>query len=448
MTASSTLAKKLAESAHNSMASTAKRTSTAAKTAATNTTVSKTGSRGNNTAEVSKQDNPIGTGKVTCAALNVRNGAGTSFARIGGLSKGKTIQVYEEKDGWLRIAYGSGFGWVSKQYTDYKSQTPVVTPEPTPTPTPEPQPTPAPSFEQFQGKVTPADGLNVRQGPGTGYSKITALTQGTVVTVIGEQNGWYQIQYNGITGWVSGEYISKVSGGSTPTPTPTPDPTPTPTPSTDNKQVMTTTGVNMRDMPGNGGTPASGSSVYFTIPSGTLLDVHAEQNGWYQVTYNGKTGWVCGQYTATYTKPNVDPGKPQSAADLAYSYLGKTTKNLVGTLPYLQDLSGYAGTNNGYDLNCANFVSAILQNCSLLNSHQINVSGVRKACTDFGYRIIDKSNAKPGDVWCNSGHTEIVYKNNGGTVQLVGSNNGGDDVQEISLDSYSAQKNGDIYSIQ
>ena len=65
------------------------------------------------------------------------------------------------------------------------------------------------------GVVTPSAGLNVRSGPGTGYSKITALTCGTRVQILSSQNGWYKISYGSTTGWVSGSYISiESSGGS------------------------------------------------------------------------------------------------------------------------------------------------------------------------------------------------------------------------------------------
>ena len=175
---------------------------------------------------ISKQNDPIGTGKVTVNALNVREGAGQNYRRIGGLTKGKVIQVYEEKDGWLRIAYGSGYGWVMKAYTDYKTPEPVVEPEqPKPTEPEQPTQPETPTFTPFQVKVT-AD-----------------------------------------------------------------------------------VGLNMRNVPGNGTTPASGSQVYFTIPYGTILTVTAEQNGWYKVSYNGKEGWVCANWTVDYD-PSAQPPAP------------------------------------------------------------------------------------------------------------------------------------------
>lgn len=63
-------------------------------------------------------------------------------------------------------------------------------------------------------RVTPAIGLNVRTGPGTGYRKLGALVCGTKITVHSISNGWAKITYSGQTAYVSASYITKVSGAS------------------------------------------------------------------------------------------------------------------------------------------------------------------------------------------------------------------------------------------
>lgn len=57
-----------------------------------------------------------------------------------------------------------------------------------------------------------ASTLNVRSGEGTKYKKIGTLKRNQVVSVKKTmKSGWYQINYSGKTGYVSGEYISKTS---------------------------------------------------------------------------------------------------------------------------------------------------------------------------------------------------------------------------------------------
>lgn len=50
-------------------------------------------------------------------SLNVRSGAGTSYTRIGALTKGETVIVLSSSGGWSRILYhGTKTGFVSSQY--------------------------------------------------------------------------------------------------------------------------------------------------------------------------------------------------------------------------------------------------------------------------------------------------------------------------------------------
>ena len=55
-------------------------------------------------------------------------------------------------------------------------------------------------------QVTPSVGVNIRSGPGTGYSKVGAYAQGTVVTVTATRDGWGQTE----KGWVSLDYLEAV----------------------------------------------------------------------------------------------------------------------------------------------------------------------------------------------------------------------------------------------
>ncbi|MBS4985760.1 MAG: SH3 domain-containing protein [Hungatella hathewayi] len=73
-----------------------------------------------------------------------------------------------------------------------------------------------PSMESFaytaRSATINASNLNVRSGPGTTYSAITKLSQGTAVTVVGEKtasNGalWYEIRFSGTNGAETTGYV-------------------------------------------------------------------------------------------------------------------------------------------------------------------------------------------------------------------------------------------------
>ncbi|AJG82629.1 bacterial SH3 domain protein [Bacillus anthracis] len=51
--------------------------------------------------------------------------------------------------------------------------------------------------------------LHVRAGSSTSHDIISRVYNGQSLNVIGEENGWYKININGKTGFVSGEFVSK-----------------------------------------------------------------------------------------------------------------------------------------------------------------------------------------------------------------------------------------------
>ena len=76
---------------------------------------------------------------------------------------------------------------------------------------PQPQPTPPPVNGQHkQGVVTANSTLNVRSGPSTSHDKVGKVPGGVIVNITGQRDGWYSIEFKGMTGWVSGDYISIV----------------------------------------------------------------------------------------------------------------------------------------------------------------------------------------------------------------------------------------------
>lgn len=60
------------------------------------------------------------------------------------------------------------------------------------------------------GRVVDAQrGLNIRSGPGTDHPVVASAQNGSTVTILGEENGFYKINYSGgKVGYVSKDYIS------------------------------------------------------------------------------------------------------------------------------------------------------------------------------------------------------------------------------------------------
>src|SRR5258708_5003818 len=79
------------------------------------------------------------------------------------------------------------------------------------------------------------DNLNVRTGPGINYDRITTLSVGSEVPVTGStfDRSWFQVDVQGLTGWVSGFYVTQLGICSNlqnllPPPSPPVPPTPPP----------------------------------------------------------------------------------------------------------------------------------------------------------------------------------------------------------------------------
>ncbi len=132
------------------------------------------------------------TGTVT-TGLNVRSGAGTNFAKVGSLSSGDKVTIYETKTigtaKWGRIGTNR---WVNLAYVKLdgidSSGSTGTTAEP--------------------GKGTVTTALNVRSGPGTGYTKVGTLASGTAVTITETKNvsgvSWGKI---GTDRWICMTYV-------------------------------------------------------------------------------------------------------------------------------------------------------------------------------------------------------------------------------------------------
>lgn len=65
-----------------------------------------------------------------------------------------------------------------------------------------------PSALRWGTVVTDGSGLNIRSYPSMSGKIIGSVPNGATVTIYGETNGWYVINYNGITGYSSSNFIS------------------------------------------------------------------------------------------------------------------------------------------------------------------------------------------------------------------------------------------------
>ena len=225
-----------------------------------------------------KEEPASGTGTVTCDVLNVRSGPGTSNSVIGSLKRGNSVAVKAKSNGWYKVSYGSGTGWVCGDYLSVGQSSPAKAPA-------QSKPSSPSSSGGSAGRIsgTGGAGVNVRSGAGTRYGRIGGLAEGASVTIVGQSGGWYQIKYGSGTGWVCGDYVKKTSGGSSGGSS---------SGGTSTGKVSGTggSGVNVRSGAGTGYGRIGG------LGEGASVTIVGQSNGWYQIKYGSGTGWVSSQF--------------------------------------------------------------------------------------------------------------------------------------------------------
>ncbi|MDU6115725.1 MAG: N-acetylmuramoyl-L-alanine amidase [Paeniclostridium sordellii] len=147
--------------------------------------------------------NSVNTGIITADRLNIRNGYGTNYSVIGTLTNGSKVKIVESQNGWYNIKYNGGYGYVSRDYVKVGGES---------KPDVRQDSNPQESNVMFIGTIT-ADRLNVRSAYGTNHFVTGTLTNGAKVEVVESQNGWYNIKYNGIYGYIYGQFVSKSDNG-------------------------------------------------------------------------------------------------------------------------------------------------------------------------------------------------------------------------------------------
>ncbi|QUG86518.1 SH3 domain-containing protein [Bacillus nitratireducens] len=122
--------------------------------------------------------------------------------------------------------------------------------------------------------------LHVRAGSSTSHDIISRVYNGQSLNVIGEENGWFKINHNGKTGYVSGEFVSK-NGEKTNN-----------TVSTGGNNKVTADVLRVRTAPN------TSSSVSGRVYEGQTLNVIGQENGWVKINHNGQVGYVSGEFVS------------------------------------------------------------------------------------------------------------------------------------------------------
>lgn len=125
---------------------------------------------------------------TTSSAVNFRQEASIESECLDKLYDGARVAILDKQDGWYKVAFDGTVGYMS---ADYIAPQLIM------------------NIECGGAKVT-ASALNLRSGPGTENSIVAKMYEGAIGKIIGINNGWFKVNYNGETGYISPEYVTIV----------------------------------------------------------------------------------------------------------------------------------------------------------------------------------------------------------------------------------------------
>lgn len=224
------------------------------------------------------------TAATTTDSLNLRTGPGTSYPVMVVMPAGAQVTLTGQSSNGFRSLTYSGFsGWASASYLQVQGTTP--------------QNPPVQPMTPAAGTATTTDALNLRAGAGTSFTVITVMPRGATVTLTGQSaNGFYQLSWNGQTGWASGQYLNL--GSATPVTPPPTQPVPTLPPVTQppaspSGTAVTTDSLNLR------AGPSTIERVITVMPAQSRVALTGRsQNNYLELSYNGQPGWAHRDYLA------------------------------------------------------------------------------------------------------------------------------------------------------
>ena len=134
---------------------------------------------------------------------------------ITALDYGANVTIEGVSGDWYKVEAGGYTGYVYKQFiteaaTVYSSNNTNSSTSTSTTST-----TTSSSEYGVVSNLNLGYSLNFRTAPNLLSTIIGSLAEGTQVKILGESNGWYNVEYNGVVGYAYGEFISITGSSST-----------------------------------------------------------------------------------------------------------------------------------------------------------------------------------------------------------------------------------------
>ena len=134
----------------------------------------------------------------------------------------------------------------------------------------------------FAASVRTTTDVNMRAKPDNASAVLCVLPKNAEAEKLGMEGNWYHLSYKDKDGYVYKKYIKDTEAA----------------PATETKTVYTTGDLHVRAK------PTKNSEKLGVLKKGTAVETTGMKDGWYKITYKGKTGYISGKYVTT-TKPGT-----------------------------------------------------------------------------------------------------------------------------------------------
>lgn len=207
-------------------------------------------------------DIATGAGTTTGSSLRLRSEPSTSASVVTMLDKGVSVAILDDSaDGWYKIGYNGSTGYVSADYLTVDSDNVFTT----------------------YGRIN-SEGVNVRSAASTDSSVLATVSDGTIVTVNGLVDGWYDVTCEyGTEGYIRSDYVDLTNSASS------------------NSDILETAKQYLGTRYVYGGSSPSGFDC-----SGFTMYVYGQHG--YSLPHSATSQWQSGLGTRVYSISELQPG--------------------------------------------------------------------------------------------------------------------------------------------
>ena len=262
-------------------------------------------------------DTPLKATANVSSSLNIRVEPMSGANVVATIKRGETLAAIGVIGDWTFVEYNEQMGYVMTKYLTMTSE-PIATSDPgvTYAPTASPAPTATAIIVPDDSKymqVLCTTYANLRSGPGTSYSSLAQLTNGTLVKLLGVSGTWSHVMYGSVEGYVSSSLLTAANTATaTPAVTATPTAAPTATAAAGRSAVVKCSStLNVRKTASTSGTKLG------TLKNGAAITVLSVSNGWACIKYGTGTAYVNASYITYTDSATAAPTATATAAPTA-----------------------------------------------------------------------------------------------------------------------------------